>query len=304
MKTRWRVAAFVGVVMSDIIELELPIGAEQCASKPSQLLAVHSGLSQATIKDAMAKGAVWLQRGKRKKRLRRAGGTLQPGDYLQLNYNPSVLNQTVPEPELMHDAGEYTLWFKPFGMACQASRWGDFASINRWAEVNLAAVTGCAPRPAFLVHRLDRATTGLLLLCHSKSAAKQFSELFRAGKIDKRYRAVVHGDCSHFPAEYEVDMPVEGKASRSVISCIEVSDKRSLLSVKLLTGRKHQIRRHLSDLGFPIVGDRLYGEGSADGVDLQLQAASLTFKCPLTHDNKRFRVEDSHQLNLASSLTT
>ncbi|MEC8427961.1 MAG: RNA pseudouridine synthase, partial [Pseudomonadota bacterium] len=74
---------------------------------------------------------------------------------------------------------------------------------------------------------------------------------------------------------------------------------RSLLDVQLLTGRKHQIRQHLSGIGFPIVGDRLYGNGEADGVDLQLQSVNLSFRCPISGSDKSYRVPDSKLLRLS-----
>ncbi|MFL0798764.1 MAG: RNA pseudouridine synthase [Cellvibrionaceae bacterium] len=248
---------------SDVIEAKLEVTAENCQQKASLLLANDTSLSQEKIKDAMSKGAVWLLRkhkqGVSKQRLRRASKKLQAGDVLEINYNPQILNQTVPEPELVFDGKDYSVWFKPYGLYCQGSRWGDFASINRWVEVNLPALIEGNERPVFLVHRLDRATSGLILLCHSKNAARLFSEMFRAGKIDKRYQAIVHGDFSQLPQPCEVNEPVDEKAARSVFSFSSGKEGLSLLDVKLVTGRKHQIRKHLSGLGFPIVGDRLYG---------------------------------------------
>jgi tRNA pseudouridine32 synthase/23S rRNA pseudouridine746 synthase len=240
---------------------------------------------------------VWLIRGKNKRRLRRATKALQLGDKLELNYNAELLNQVVPEPQLIHDAQDYSVWFKPYGLNCQGSRWGDFASINRWVEMNLAKLTNTTERPVFLVHRLDRATSGLMLLCHSKTTARLFSTMFSEGKIDKRYQAIVHGDFSTLPQDYEVDMPVDGKAARSIFSFLDKKDDYSLVGIKLLTGRKHQIRQHLSAIGYPVVGDRLYGNGDTER-DLKLQAISLSFTCPLSDTEQKFTIADDLRLKL------
>lgn len=293
-------------LVTEIIEKKLAIDASNCNHKASQLLSNLTDLSQEKIKDAMQKGAVWLLRGKNKKRLRRASKKLQVGDVIELNYNPQILNAEVPIPELVHDAGDYSIWFKPYGLYCQGSRWGDFASINRWVEVNLASLSGGTERPVFLVHRLDRATSGLILLCHSKKAARLFSEMFREGRMDKRYQAVVLGDFSAFLAEhavneYKMTKQVDGKDACSIFSCVDSSQELSLVDVKLVTGRKHQIRQHLSSLGFPIVGDRLYGLNETDEDherDLQLQSVSLQFICPLTHAEQHFQVEKQQRLQL------
>lgn len=284
--------------MSPIIETCLTVDSDSSQLKVSQLLASHTELSQAKIKDAMQKGAVWLLRGNDKRRLRRASKPLKIGDRLELNYNAELLGQIVPEPQLIHDEKQYSVWFKPYGLYCQGSRWGDFASINRWVEVNLPKIINSSERPVYLVHRLDRATTGLILLCHSKTAARLFSAMFEEGKMDKRYQAIVHGNFSAIPPDYEVDKKVDGKAAKSIFSYADKNDKYSLLNVKLLTGRKHQIRQHLNSLGHPIVGDRLYGIDTSDDRDLQLQSVSLRFTCPISQTEQYYSVADHQRIQL------
>ncbi len=286
--------------MTDIIETRVSVDANGSPLKASLLLANHTNLSQAKIKDAMQKGAVWLVRGNAKKRLRRASKPLQVGDKLELNYNADLLNQLVPEPKLIFDAQDYSIWFKPYGLHCQGSRWGDFASINRWVEINFPKMLNCSERPVHLVHRLDRATTGLILLCHSKAAARLFSAMLQEGKVDKRYQAIVRGDFSVLPQGYKVDQKVDGKEAQSIFSHVDCEGGYSLVDVVLLTGRKHQIRQHLSGLGYPIEGDRLYGDAKKEddyqGRDLQLQSVSLRFTCPLTEKERHFSVADNQRI--------
>ncbi len=284
--------------MKNIIETSVCIDAETCEFKASRLLADHTGLSQASIKDAMQKGAVWLLRENERKRLRRASKSLQVYDKLEINYNAQLLNQVVPEPQLVHDAKSYSIWFKPYGLSCQGSRWGDFATINRWVAINLPKMNSSTERPVFMVHRLDRATTGLILLCHSKNAARLFSALFQEGKIDKRYQAIVCGDFSTLPKNLVVNEPVDGKCARSMFSFAKGKSGYSLVDVQLLTGRKHQIRQHLRALGYPIVGDRLYGNGKNPEINLQLQSVTIGFNCPLTHTAQHFSVDDHQRIQL------
>lgn len=284
--------------MPEPIELTISINQQQLGQKPARLLADAAGISQSRIKEAMHKGAVWLRRGKGQKRLRRAGKALQVGDELVLNYNPGILDQDVPEPQLVADLGDYSVWFKPFGLACQGSRWGDFAALPRWVEVHMPEITDQPPRPVHLVHRLDRATTGLMILSHSKRSARAFSELFATGQVDKRYQAVVRGDFTVHDWPLQVAEPIDGKDATTVFSLASQTDNACLLDVQLLTGRKHQIRKHLSGLGLPIIGDRLYGEGEQDGVDLQLQAVSLAFNCPITGEPRSYVLGNDQRLDL------
>ncbi|WP_133406511.1 RluA family pseudouridine synthase [Parashewanella tropica] len=282
----------------DTLELTISIDESNCHRKASLLLASSSQLSQAQIKDAMQKGAVWLCRGKSKQRLRRASKPLLSGDKLELNYNAELLQQSPSVPKLIFDGDVFSVWFKPYGLNCQGSRWVDHLSINRWVETNFHKISGKNERPVFLVHRLDRATSGLILLCHTKKAARLFSEMFSSRQIDKRYQAIVHGDFSTIPQNYLVEHPIDDKPSSSIFSFVNKNEKYSLVDVKLLTGRKHQIRKHLSYIGFPIVGDRLHGLAGDESRDLQLQSVLLAFVCPITKQRYNFVLDDTLRLCL------
>jgi tRNA pseudouridine32 synthase / 23S rRNA pseudouridine746 synthase len=126
-------------------------------------LAAATGLSRQHIKQTMDRGAVWITHGKHTQRLRRAKRQLPAGDTLHLYYDAAVLAQQPPEPGLVADESDYSVWHKPCGMLSQGSKWGDHCTINRWVEKHLAP-----QRPAFIVHRLDRAATGLMLIAHSR----------------------------------------------------------------------------------------------------------------------------------------
>lgn len=236
----------------------------------------------------MTKGAVWLTRGKNTQRLRRAKRKLRAGDELHLYYDPDVLAEIPAEPKLVADVGGYSVWNKPYGLRSQGSKWGDHCTITRWAERHLQP-----ERPAFVVHRLDRAANGLILVAHSKAIAASLSELFRDRKVEKRYRARVAGDFSQQPSPLRVESPVDEKQAVSEISFVRVEDGRSLVDIRTETGRKHQVRRHLAESGFPIVGDRLYGAGENDPMDLQLTACLLAFQCPVAGEPVEYRLDDA-----------
>ncbi|MCK5648981.1 MAG: RluA family pseudouridine synthase [Gammaproteobacteria bacterium] len=238
------------------------------------LLAEHTDFSRQKIKQIMQKGAVWLTQGKSTRRIRRASKKLSPGQTLHLYYDAHILAQSDFEARLIADETDYSVWFKPSGMLSQGSKFGDHGAIYRWAETHLQP-----QRNAFLVHRLDRATSGLMLIAHSKKAAAALSAMFKERAIDKYYKALVHGT-PHAPQT--LNEPLENKrAITKILSVEKNADKNtSLLDIQILTGRKHQIRQHLSIIGHPIVGDRLYGDGKNDNIDLCLTAYKIAFISP------------------------
>ena len=251
------------------------------------LLPQATGLSKQRIKLAMTQGAVWITRGSTTQRLRRAKRVLRVGDELHLYYDATILAEIPPEPTLIADLGSYSVWDKPFGLRSQGSKWGDHCTLARWAERHLQP-----ERSAFTVHRLDRAANGLMLVAHSKSTAAALSALFRERKVEKRYRATVRGDFSGQPNPLRVESPIDDKEAVSEMSLLQADDDghNSSVDVRIETGRKHQVRRHLAELGYPIIGDRLYGTGETDGVDLQLTAYLLAFHCPVKGEHVEYRL--------------
>jgi len=252
-----------------------------------ELLAVASGLSKQKVKRTMKLGAVWLSSNinpSKPRRIRRASQALKLGEQVHCYYNEAVLSAVALEPSLISDENDYSVWDKPCGLFSQGSKWGDHCTISRTVETYFAN-----KRAVFTVHRLDRATRGLIVVAHSKRAVSELTKLFHDRKITKKYQATVHGDYTSRPQPDTVRTDIDDKAACSHFSCLEYDAKlnRSLIDVQIETGRKHQIRKHLSSIGFPIVGDRLYGTQATEE-DLHLTAYFLSFKCPITGEHKQF----------------
>jgi tRNA pseudouridine32 synthase/23S rRNA pseudouridine746 synthase len=251
-----------------------------------ELLASASGLSRQRLRQVMDQGAVWLTHGTRTRRIRRRKTRLQRGDTLHLYYNPAVLAEPVRPAGLIADRGRYSVWDKPYGMRSQGSRWGDHTTLLRWAEKQLRP-----QRSGWIVHRLDRAASGLILLAHDKRMAAALSALFRERQVDKRYQVLVHGrfPVADSPLIIDADVGERSARSRASLRHYDADSDRSELEVGIDTGRKHQIRVHLAALGFPVVGDRLYG-AAGDVEDLQLRAVYLGFPCPISGERQEFRL--------------
>jgi len=152
----------------------------------------------------------------------------------------------------------------------------------------------------YIVHRLDRETSGILIFAKSEAAKNFLQEHWQ--DTDKRYLTIVHGSLdqkagtiSSYLAEnsaftvYSTPDPVAGKLSHTEYTVLKEVKGFSLLEVHLLTGRKHQIRVHLSEKGHPVVGDRKYGRGNDSHATLALHARSISFTHPV--NGKRLTFE-------------
>jgi tRNA pseudouridine32 synthase/23S rRNA pseudouridine746 synthase len=245
-------------------------------------LVKHTALSKQKVKRAMTNGCVWLESSIGTHRLRRSKKVLPPETILHIYYDETIQNTQPSAAKLVADEGEYSIWNKPYGMYSQGSKWGDHCTIHRWVETHHRP-----ERPAFIVHRLDRAANGLIIIAHSKKMAKHFSDLFSNRQIEKRYRATVEGRLKQLKLPHQIIKEIDGKPAISKILSIKQNDNTALISVEIETGRKHQIRKHLSELEHPIVGDRLYGSGLSDE-NLQLQSYYLKFDCPITKIGKEY----------------
>jgi tRNA pseudouridine32 synthase/23S rRNA pseudouridine746 synthase len=157
---------------------------------------------------------------------------------------------------------------------------------------------------ARVVHRLDMATSGLLLFARGADAQRALSRAFEARQVHKVYDAVVHGcvpgDGGVVDLPLAADWPnrprqqvdrAAGKASVTRYRVSAADSVASRLELEPLTGRSHQLRVHLAHIGHPIVGDRLYDPGRGDAAPrLMLHARELALADPVTGEPLRWTV--------------
>jgi len=159
-------------------------------------------------------------------------------------------------------------------------------------------------RPAekiFIVHRLDREASGLLVFAKTIEAKERLQDQFKDHSAGRKYVAVVEGRVSpekftiqSYLAEnaafrvYSTKKKALGKIAITHVRVIRTNPNASLIEVRLETGRKHQIRVHLAERGHPIVGDKMYGSGLNRLRRLALHAAELGFRHPVTGRVMRF----------------
>ena len=252
----------------------------------SAFLAARTGLSKMKVKDAMNKGAVWIKKKGRMQRLRKVTARLHPGDHLEMHYDEKLLSLTPPEPRLVADKTQYSVWYKPSGLMAQGTMFGDHCSLLRQAELFFKG-----SRKVFLVHRIDREADGVMLIAHTKEAAARLSELFQKKLIAKEYHVVVLGDLTEQGEKGTIAIPLDGKEAVTEYAVISYDPQhnRTLVSAFIRTGRLHQIRRHFEMIGHPVIGDPKYGRGNKSREGMRLTAASLKFHCPFSRKEVEFK---------------
>lgn len=162
-----------------------------------------------------------------------------------------------------------------------------------------------------LVHRLDRDTSGLLMVAKKRSALVELHRMLREGEVDKRYLAVVKGAWRGeaeiraslhkyvtSQGERRVAVREDGQVAVTRVKALKVKSEASLLELRLLTGRTHQIRVHLAHSGHPVLGDDKYGDFelnralAKEGVQrLFLHASKLSLRHPLTGEALKWASE-------------
>jgi 23S rRNA-/tRNA-specific pseudouridylate synthase len=137
------------------------------------------------------------------------------------------------------------------------------------------------------LHRLDKDTSGLVIFCKTKVAVHSIAEQFESRSIAKFYSAIAEG---HVPSPQSISIDLDGKDALTEVIDSRISNENSVLVIRLHTGRKNQIRRHLSALGHPIVGDRRY-EASATEQPLHLCATKIEFVHPVKFNTITVEIE-------------
>ena len=168
---------------------------------------------------------------------------------------------------------------KPAGLAVQGG-----TNIKLNIDIMLDSLRfNFSERPK-LVHRIDKQTSGLLIVARSLNSSRYYGELFKKRKIEKVYLAVVHGKLKYKMAKISLKIGKEKSlSSLTLYKVLAQNNKISFLVIKPITGRKHQIRDHLNSIGNKIYGETKFNssinsESVSEAKDLHLHAYSLKFQ--------------------------
>ncbi len=230
---------------------------------------------------------------------RPAGYHLKPGERVSLTVPEDAPTAMTPEPiplSVLLEDSHLIVLEKPAGMVVHpAGRHRSGTLVNALAHhFNVAGGAIPSIRPG-LAHRLDRATSGLMVVAKTQVALSRLTVAFQQKRVEKRYLALVQGcqaDDSgdwHAPIGNDPEerpcwgIREEGRPAHTRYRVVERFACHTLLELEPVTGRTNQLRLHCAHFGHPIVGDELFGAGTAPGLErLFLHAHRLTFPHPMS----------------------
>ncbi len=278
------------------------IRTEQAGKRLDVAIAELSSLSRSGIKTHINELLIDGKSGKISYKCR--GGERVSFSYLQ--EDTEILPEDI-KLDVVYEDDNYLVVNKPTGMVIHPAKGhytGTLVNALMWRYKDLPN-SGSA-RPG-IVHRLDKDTSGLVLVAKNDKSHQYLTSLFRNRKITKKYKAIVKGSFVPFiqridnfigrdPANRKkmavVRNPLKGKRSITYFRNIKFYDKYSFIDVLLKTGRTHQIRVHASNAGYPVLGDPIYSRKDAlfQNIPLCLVAYRITFFDKFSGKNLTFRI--------------
>ena len=232
----------------------------------------------------------------------KTGYLTRANDAIALSIPAVENNQPHPEKialDILYEDSRLALINKPAGLVCHIG-----AGIRSGTLVNALLYhlgpldTGDPSRPG-IVHRLDKNTSGVMVVAKDKATHRFLSNQFKNRSVRKEYLALVYGDPS--PKEGTINMPLgrdpanrtkistKARHSRSAVTHYSIEKHYApftLLRIRIETGRTHQIRVHMAYAGHPIVGDTLYGDKRSLNLPAKLQSILRNLQRPFLHSHR------------------
>lgn len=239
-------------------------------------------LSKNKLKDAMNKGAVFLERKEERSVLRRAQLELKVGDKIEFYYDQDFLAMKPQKADNLCDQLQYSIWLKPSGMPLEGELFGDHLSLLRNADL-----TFDTDREAYLLYELADDSKGVMLLVHHRRAAAAFTEMLESDQIQFKYRAEISGQ---FETAQTLELMMGEQLLKGRVEPVKYVEhtNSSIIDLYLTRGDSRQICEYFSELGFPVLGDEFIG-GNTDRDLLQLNLVELDFICPISEDKMHYR---------------
>lgn len=226
---------------------------------------------------------------------------LAPGDEVLINFTHPFLSLNSRMVRLMYEDPDIVVIEKQSGLLTVPAGQTREKTAQKIVDDYLYASDGHSH--AYVCHRLDQYTSGILIFAKNSQVQQMFRDSWTSYVVERRYLAVCEGvpadpegEVRSYLAEntamkvYSTDDPEKGKLSVTRYKVLKIHGDYSQVDIQLLTGRKNQIRVHMSDLGCPIAGDRKYGAKTNPIGRLMLHNYVLQFFHPITRENLRFEL--------------
>lgn len=233
-------------------------------------------LSRAKARVLIEQGSAFVDR----KRVKVASRLVRKGQALSLEALAPIASVRLNlDDMIVCEDSSLVVFNKPSGLLSAPTPESDQNNLHRAAEVRNNA-------QLWLVHRLDRPTSGLIVFAKTKQAAAKLSQALVDHSMRRQYLAILLGQLGE--PTVTVRTPIEGRAAATQFSTLERRGGQSLVRAQLETGRTHQVRIHATSLGCPVVGDRRHGVALLGRPEhpsaprLLLHAAQLSFIHPAT----------------------
>ncbi|MBQ7655296.1 MAG: RluA family pseudouridine synthase [Clostridia bacterium] len=229
----------------------------------------------------------------------------EPGELIYLDMpevKPAKAEAQDIPLEILYQDAHLAVVVKPCGMVVHPAAGNDDGTLVNALLYHLDSLSGIGGemRPG-IVHRLDKDTSGLMLVAKDDATHAALSEQLSERQMEKHYRAMVYGKMKELSGVIEkpigrsktdrkkMAVDENGRWAKTEWKVLKEYPDRTLLDVHIITGRTHQIRVHMASIGHPVLGDVLYGHKRMPAVErLMLHAYSLEFTHPQTGERMRF----------------
>jgi len=258
----------------------LNVGVEAAGLRLDSFLASHlQEISRTRVQHAIVDGDVLVN-----ERVAKPSYRLRDGDQIEIDLPEPPPVKLVPEPiplNIVYEDDDLIVVNKAAGMVVHPGAGIESGTLAHALVYHFNTLSGTAgrTRPG-IVHRLDKETSGLLVVAKNDVAHERLSDQFRDRQVFKMYIALVYGHVSKERGEIDARIGrsphnrtrmgvLRGGAGRTAHTIFEVAERYqdfTLLKVQIKTGRTHQIRVHLAHVGHPVVGDATYGGGRENSI--------------------------------------